>query len=50
VFTVGAPDIWLRGHIIRAHSLPRAAEFRAEPRNLGFCRGIEPRNWTAELF
>ena len=30
--------------ISRAHSFPRPAEFRAEPRNLG-CRGI----WTAEF-
>src|SRR6218665_574260 len=32
------------GIISRAHSFPRATEFRAEPRNFGFCRGIEPRN------
>src|SRR6218665_1247365 len=25
------------------------AEFRAEPQNLGFFRGIEPRNFTAEF-
>src|SRR6218665_3676846 len=31
--------------ICRAHSFLRTAEFRAEPRNLGFYRGI----WAAEL-
>src|SRR6218665_1915477 len=31
--------------VCRAHSLPRPAEFRAEPRNLG----LLPRNWAAEL-
>ena len=32
--------------LIRAHSFPTTAEFRAQPRNLGFYRGIEflPRN------
>ena len=30
--------------ISRAHRFPRAAELRAEPLNLGYCRGIEPRN------
>jgi len=33
----------------KAHSFPRAAEFRAEPRNLGFYRGIELRNFTTEF-
>ena len=28
----------------RVHSFPRAAEFRAEPRNLGLPRNFEPRN------
>src|SRR6218665_1553690 len=37
-------------HIIRAHSFPRPAKFRAEPWHLGFCRRIEPRNFTPELF
>src|SRR6218665_2195488 len=35
--------------IIRAHSFPRPAEFLAKPWNLGFFRGIEPRNLTAEF-
>src|SRR6218665_232900 len=35
--------------IYRAHSFPRAAEFRAEPRNLGFCRGIRAAEFTAEF-
>ena len=35
--------------MIRAHSFPRPAEFRAEPRNLGFYHGIEPQNLTADL-
>src|SRR6218665_3530143 len=35
--------------ICRAHSFPRPAEFRAEPRNLGFYRGIGPRNWATEF-
>src|SRR6218665_1686318 len=35
--------------ITRSHSFSGTAEFRAEPRNLGFCRGIEPRNLTAEF-
>src|SRR6218665_1122312 len=30
--------------ISRAHSFPRPAEFRAEPRNLGFTVEFEPRN------
>ena len=37
---VGPPSF-----IIRAHSFTRPAEFRAEPRNLGF-----PRNLTTEFF
>ena len=36
-------------HIIRAHSFPRAAEFRAELRNLGFFRGIWAAEFTAEF-
>jgi len=33
------------GHITRAHSFPQTAEFRAEPRNLGFsAEFFEPRN------
>src|SRR6218665_3179637 len=35
--------------ICKAHSFPRPAEFRAEPRNLGFYRGIGPRNWATEF-
>src|SRR6218665_3667134 len=35
--------------ITKAHSFPRPAEFRAKPRNLGFGRGIEPRNFTVEF-
>ena len=35
--------------ITRAHSFPRAAEFRAEPRNLGFFRGFESAELTAEF-
>jgi len=35
--------------MIRAHSFPRSAEFRAEPQNLGFYHGIGPRNFTAEF-
>jgi len=34
--------------ITRAHSFPRPAEFRAEPRNLGFFRGIEP--WNSSFY
>src|SRR6218665_2815049 len=35
--------------ICRAHSFPRPAEFRAEPRNLGFYLRICPRNWATEF-
>jgi len=45
-----------RSVINRAHSFPRTAELRVEPWNLGFYRGIEPRNlyfirriWTTFL-
>jgi len=33
----------------KAHSFPRSAELRADPRNLDFFRGIEPQNITAEF-
>src|SRR6218665_1110909 len=35
--------------LFRAHSFPWPAEFRAEPRNLGFSAEFEPRNLTAEF-
>src|SRR6218665_3467796 len=35
--------------ICRAHSFPRPAEFRAEPRNLNFYCGIGPRNWATKF-
>ena len=36
--------------MIRAHSFPRPAEFRADRVIWGFFRGIEPRNNTVEFF
>ena len=39
------PFLWKpQTFITRAHSFARPAEFRAEPWNLGFCCGIDPRN------
>ena len=35
--------------VSRADSFPRAVEFRAQPQNLGFCRRIEPQNFTVEF-
>jgi len=35
--------------IIRVHSFPQAAEFRAEPRNLGFYLRIKVQNFAAEF-
>ena len=38
-------DPWMTLALMtRAHSFPQTVEFRAEPRNLGLYRGIEPRN------
>src|SRR6218665_3978333 len=31
-------------YITKAHSFPRTAEFRADPRNFGFSAAFEPRN------